>query len=140
MRNVFFGAHLVLELPGPLQVRAFGEFDLGGDGALRFLDETDDVAVAHVELHVGAQQAVFAFDHHRPFDHAHAGHVGQVNRGLPGLARGGDGGRRAAHRTGAFGASARRDQDVLDRILIDPVIAGVTQANGGNARAPRRWW
>ena len=67
------GADLVLELAAPLEVHARRQLHLLGDGPLGLLDEADDVAVADVELHVGAQQAVLALDHRRAFDDAHVG-------------------------------------------------------------------
>src|SRR2546422_540614 len=72
-------ADLVLELPAPLEVHPHGELHLPLDRALRLLDEADDVAVAHVELHVAAQHPVLALDHRRALDDADVGDLGERN-------------------------------------------------------------
>src|SRR5262249_48377008 len=64
---------LVLELSAPLDVNAFGQLNFLRDDALRLINETDNVAVSHVQRDIVHQAAVFAFDHRRAFDNLHVG-------------------------------------------------------------------
>jgi hypothetical protein len=61
------GADLMFELAAPFEVHPGGQLNLFSHGPLGLVDEPDDVAVTNVELHIAAQQAIFAFDHRRTF-------------------------------------------------------------------------
>ncbi len=77
-RKRLLGPDLVLERARPFEVHPGRErLDLLGDDPLRLLDEADLVAAADAELDVGAEQAVLALDHRRPFDHPDVGQLGQ---------------------------------------------------------------